>query len=90
MKYQIKSVSETLMTVAIIFLIIAASTVLILALHQDKSKRFSVPYLLPVSFYSGLVNNFGTDKIQVMNELPYLWGVPLLSNMIRNIQRRKF
>jgi len=46
MKYQIKSVSETLMTVAMVFFIITASTVLILALHQDKSKQFPVPYRL--------------------------------------------
>ena len=50
MKYQIKSVSETLMTVAMVFLIIGASTVLILALHQDKSKRFPAAGKI---FYSG-------------------------------------
>jgi len=62
MKYKIKSVSDTFMTVAMPFLISAASTALILPLHQDKSKRFHVPYLLPVDFYSGQMNNSGLDE----------------------------
>jgi hypothetical protein len=31
--------------------------------HQHESKQFPVPYLLPVSFYSGQMINFGSDKI---------------------------
>jgi hypothetical protein len=66
-KYQTKSVSEYLLTAGMVFLIIgAAATVLILSVHQDKSEQFPVPYLLPVSFYSGQVNDSGLDKIQAI------------------------
>jgi len=68
MKYHIKSVSETLMTSTMVFLITAASTVLILALHQLKQKNSLFLFTAGESFYSGQVNNFTMDKIQAVND----------------------
>jgi len=71
MKYQIKSVSKYLLIGVAVFFVIGAAAVLILSPYLFKSKQFPVPYLLLVSFYSGQVNDFGTDKIQTVNSLFY-------------------
>jgi hypothetical protein len=65
------SVSKHLLTGVAVFLVIGAAGVLILSPHLFKAKQFPVPYLLPVSFYSGQVNNFGMDKIQTINRSRY-------------------
>jgi len=56
------------MTVAMIFLIIVASTVLILALHQLTQKNSLFLIYCRQVFYSGQVNNFSMDKIQSVND----------------------
>jgi len=65
MKYQIKSVSKHLLTGAVAFFVIGVAGVLILSQYLFKAKQFPVPYLLPASFCSGQVNNFGLDKILI-------------------------
>lgn len=66
MKYQTKSVSGYLLTAGMVFFVIGAAGVLIFSPTLFKAKQYPSPYLLLVSFYSGQMNNFGSDKIQAI------------------------
>jgi hypothetical protein len=62
MKYCFKYVSGKYVLWAVLFIISGGAGVLILSPTLFKAKQFPSPYPVSVSFYSGQMNNFGSDE----------------------------